>query len=342
MLKNFFTHINNTFFINPKLNKDFTIMLQEEKISEAISFFKNSKFIINYESFMEWLNILEKVMNGHFKSQFIGDFNKLVIYNVKENLENNDILKKFYISHPLSHKGLSFNNFNNTNANLNNVFLKVYNYNSEHYKLINLIQTTSEQNSRYTKQFTNWLLVETLFGDMIDKKPETILTLKEYFNANLEHQLSNKAPLVLIEALNKIINKKSNIKTHDIGFKEYFSNIEIPLIVHDKVQTIKKLIQPLINSKIFCEEDRFTINQIINNYIERDVNTYHSMPEQYRDNMKNSDGFTMTELLHSNLDKYILLIKDITTRQEENKAAISLKQQTINNKFVNTKSSYNS
>lgn len=331
-----------------KLNKELTTSFDNFDLSKSLDILSNNPNIVfRLSTVFSWLILQKKVMNGDYQNN-----------NMKK-INDNFIAILSNEKHDFVRKGIEkqFNKYT-YNFKLNNSNIDISSLNNKQNKYISFnIISFSKENLLKSEEFYYWLFYQWKFKNFLDFHSDVIETLFQDItnfrktNSICYHQTYL---FVLINLLKESIEKnKNNDYQNKVAQKmdeEYkfqegtrfdFSivdNLEIPESAKEALRLLDFIYQEdWVNTVSSKTEDGFNIYQILHVHIGRTIYNYLSMPEEFRDNMRNAEGLNMTELLFSNLDKYLTLLTKIRENQSSSQAEILLKKQSVQNKLVDKK-----
>lgn len=331
-----------------KLNKDLSTSFDNFDLSKSLDILSSHPNIVfRLSTVFSWLILQKKVMNGDYQNNNLKKINDnfiAILSNEKNDFVRKDIEKQF--------------DKYTYNFKLNNINIDISSLNNKQNNDISFnIISFSQENLLKSEEFYYWLFYQWKFKNFLDFHSDVIETLFQDMtnfrkaNSICYHQTYLFVLINLIKASiennknNDYQNKMAQKMVEEYKFQEgtpfdfsIVDNLEIPESAKEALRLLDFIYQESwVNTVSSKTEDGFNIYQILHVHIGRTIYNYLSMPEEFRDNMKNAEGLNMTELLFSNLDKYLTLLTKIRENQSSSQAEILLKKQSVQNKLVDKK-----
>lgn len=331
-----------------KLNKELSTSFDNFDLSKSLDILSsNPNIVFRLSTVFSWLILQKKVMNGDYQNNNLKKINDnfiAILSNEKNDFVRKDIEKQF--------------DKYTYNFKLNNINIDISSLNNKQNNDISFnIISFSQENLLKSEEFYYWLFYQWKFKNFLDFHSDVIETLFQDMtnfrkaNSICYHQTYLFVLINLIKASiennknNDYQNKMAQKMVEEYKFQEgtpfdfsIVDNLEIPESAKEALRLLDFIYQESwVNTVSSKTEDGFNIYQILHVHIGRTIYNYLSMPEEFRDNMKNAEGLNMTELLFSNLDKYLTLLTKIRENQSSSQAEILLKKQSVQNKLVDKK-----
>lgn len=331
-----------------KLNKELSKSFETFDLSKSLEILKsNQEIVFKCKTLNDWLNLQHNVMNGQYKNALLKVLNESFLDTLK-NDRNAFVREEFEENFTRYSYNIKFDSGRFQVRSLSNE------------SIINFgIYDLSENAKNKSKTFFNWLFYQWKVKEFLDYHSDAVEECYKVINIYRTKEVIEtpyRYLFVLMNLLYSDIEKKSiqsknqfnsghqNANT-PYAFEEgrtfdfnIVDDLEIPETAKEALNLLSFIYSESWISRLNPQtEDSFNVNQILRVHIGRSIYNYLSMPAQFRDSMKNAEGLNMTELLFSNLDKYITLLTKIREAHTTSEAQQLLKKQSIQDKLVQNK-----